>query len=35
MIAMLKRLDLALRLHADRVLRHTWRRAWRRAGELL
>ena len=31
---MLDRLILALRLYTDRGLSYTWRRAWRRAGEL-
>jgi len=30
----LRRLILAMRLHADRGLHYRWRRAWRRAGEL-
>lgn len=30
----MRRLTLALRLHAGPVLHHTWRSAWRRAGEL-
>lgn len=30
----MRRLILSLRLHADPVLGYTWRRAWRRAGEL-
>lgn len=29
-----RRLALSLRLHADPVLRYTWRRCWCRAGEL-
>lgn len=28
------RLMIALRLHRDLHLHHTWRSAWRRAGEL-
>jgi hypothetical protein len=31
---LLHRIDLTLRLHADRVLGYDWTRAWRRAGEL-
>lgn len=30
----MRRLMLSIRLHADPVLRYTWFRAWRRAGEL-
>lgn len=29
----MRRLTLALRLYADPILRHDWRRAWRLAGQ--
>lgn len=32
--ALARRIGLAMRLHADPVLRYGWLHAWRRAGEI-